>query len=119
MMSVIFTAGIGAWPATYAVASEASALRLRAKTQGLGWFAYGLGTMVFGLVMPYLYNPDAANLGSKTAFVYFALSGLGAMCGFVILPEMKGRSAQEIDKMFDLKVPTRKFRHWDVDEDSV
>lgn len=41
--------------ASYAVASEASSYSLRAKTQGLGWLSYGLGTMVLGLVMPYLY----------------------------------------------------------------
>lgn len=41
--------------ASYAVASEASSYSVRAKTQGLGWSGYGLGTMVFGLVMPYLY----------------------------------------------------------------
>jgi hypothetical protein len=54
MLMVIFFAGIGPWPASYAFASEASAIRLRAKTQGIGWFTYGLGTMVFGVVMPYL-----------------------------------------------------------------
>jgi hypothetical protein len=41
--------------ASYAVASEASSYSVRAKTQGIGWSVYGLGTMVFGLVMPYLY----------------------------------------------------------------
>lgn len=43
MMIVVFAAGIGVWPATYAVASEVSALRLRSKTQGIGWLSYGLG----------------------------------------------------------------------------
>lgn len=42
-MIVVFAAGIGVWPASYAVASEASALRLRSKTQGIGWISYGLG----------------------------------------------------------------------------
>lgn len=42
-MIVVFAAGVGVWPASYAVASEASALRLRSKTQGIGWLAYGLG----------------------------------------------------------------------------
>lgn len=42
-MIVVFAAGVGVWPASYAVASEASALRLRSKTQGIGWLSYGLG----------------------------------------------------------------------------
>ncbi|KAM0723777.1 hypothetical protein Q7P37_000767 [Cladosporium fusiforme] len=112
MLLVVVAAGIGAWPASYAVASEASSYSVRAKTQGIGWFVYGLGTMVFGLVMPYLYNPDAADLGSYTAFVYFVLSGAGLVGTFFLLPEMKGRSPEEIDKMFVARVPTRSFLHW-------
>lgn len=111
-MLVVFTAGIGVWPASYAIGSEASALRLRSKTQGIGWFVYGFGTMVFGVVIPYLYNPDAGNIGSFTALVYFVFAGLGAMVTFFFVPEMKGRSAKEIDMMFDMRLPARKFKSW-------
>ncbi|GAB7324362.1 hypothetical protein MBLNU13_g08313t1 [Cladosporium sp. NU13] len=112
MLLVVVAAGVGAWPASYAVASEASSYCVRAKTQGVGWFVYGLGTMVFGLVMPYLYNPDAADLGSYTAFVYCVLSGAGLIGTFFLIPEMKGRSPEEIDKMFAARVPTRSFSNW-------
>jgi MFS family permease len=118
-MVVVFTAGIGVWPASYAIGSEASALRLRAKAQGLGWFVYGLGTMVFGVVMPYFYNPDAANSGSKVGFVYFGFAALGVVLTFYFVPEMKGRSAKEIDQMFDLRLPARKFKTWSDDERDV
>lgn len=30
----------------------------------------------------------------------------------LLVPEMKGRSAEEIDKMFLARVPTRGFLHW-------
>lgn len=118
-MLVVSTAGIGIWPASYAIGSEASSLRLRAKAQGLGWFIYGLGTMVFGVVMPYLYNPDAGNIGSFTALLYFFFAGLGAVVTFFYVPEMKGRSAKEIDQMFDLRLPARKFKTWSGREDDV
>ena len=80
---------------------------------------YSLGSMVFGIVMPYLYNPDAAALGSKTGFVYFRLSGLAFVVSWFILPEMKGRSSKEIERMFDLRLLTRKFKHWAGDEDGA
>ena len=112
MLLVILFAGIGPWPASYAFASEASAIRLRAKAQGIGWFTYGVGTMVFGVIMPYLYNPDAGNLGSYTAFFYFGFAGFGVVICFFCLPEMKGHSPKEIDRMFDLRIPTRKFKQW-------
>ncbi|KAK5166496.1 uncharacterized protein LTR77_008039 [Saxophila tyrrhenica] len=116
MLLVLFLAGSGPWPASYAVASEASAICLRAKTQGIGWFTYGLGTLVFGVVMPYLYNPDAANLGSYTAFVYFAIAAIGVTITFFCVPEMKGRTAKQIDAMFEARLPTRKFRSWEENE---
>jgi MFS family permease len=118
-MLVVFTAGIGVWPASYAIGSEVSSLRLRSKAQGIGWFVYGLGTMVFGVVMPYLYNPDAGNIGSFTAFVYFAFAGLGAVVSFFFVPEMKGRSTKEIDQMFDLRLPAERFKNWSGDEHDV
>ena len=78
----------------------------------------GLGTMIFGVVMPYLYNPDAANLGSYTAFVYFAIAGIGMAISFFCIPEMKGRTPKEIDSMFEARLPTRKFRAWRDDGDA-
>lgn len=72
--------------------------------------------MIFGVVMPYLYNPDAGNIGSFTAFVYFAFAGLSAMVTFFYVPEMKGRSANEIDQMFSLRLPARKFKSWIEDD---
>lgn len=74
------------------------------------------GTLVFGVIMPYLYNPDAGDIGSYTAFFYTGFAGLGVVITFFYVPEMKGRSAQEIDRMFDLRLPGRKFKRWSDDE---
>lgn len=57
-------------------------------------------------------NPDAADLGSYTALVYCVLSAAGLIGTFFLIPEMKGRSPEEIDKMFAARVPTRKFLCW-------
>ncbi|RAH60171.1 hypothetical protein BO85DRAFT_517754 [Aspergillus piperis CBS 112811] len=88
-VTVTTACGIGAWPASYAVGGEASSLRLRAKSQGLGWFVAGLSSVDFDLVLPYISNPDE-----------------GA------LREMKDRAPSEIDDMFGAVVPARQFRKW-------
>lgn len=95
--------------------------------------------MVFGVVMPYLYvsqmrptcrrhvadeystpkNPDAANIGSYTAFFYTGFAGLGVALAFFYVPEMKGRSAHEIDRMFDLRLPARDFKRWSDSEEAA
>lgn len=74
------------------------------------------GTLVFGVATPYLYNPDAGDIGSYSAFLYTFFAGLAVVLTYFFVPEMKGRSAQEIDRMFDLRVPARKFKHWSDDE---
>ena len=106
------TAGLGVWPASYVVGGETSALRLRAKSQGIGWLANGVFSVVIGAVLPLVYNPDAGNLGAQTGFVYFGLAGIATAISFFYLPEMKGRKAAEIDEMFELRLPAREFKKW-------
>lgn len=112
MMIVIFTVGIGAWPASYVVASEASTLRLRAKTSGIGWFVSGGVSAGFGSGLPYVYNPDAANLRAQTAYVIAGFAAVALVISFFFVPEMKGRTALEIDRMFEMGLSAREFRHW-------
>lgn len=119
-MLIIFTAGIGVWPASFVIAAETSSLRLRARTQGIGWTTNGVSGVIFGFAMPYAYNPDAGNLGGMTAYIFFGFSALAFGLSFFFLPEMKDRSIAEIDKMFELQLPARQFKNWhgNVEEDS-
>ncbi|CAI7658284.1 unnamed protein product [Penicillium manginii] len=112
MMAVVVVCGMGAWPASYSVAGETSSLRLRAKTQGIGVFCYMLSNVVFNLVLPYIYNTDAGDLKGKTGFVYAGLCFMTFVITWLIIPEMKGRSALDIDAMFEAKLPCRQFKNW-------
>ena len=109
MMLVITICGLGAWPASFVVASETSALHLRAKAQGIGWFIAGLTSGIAGFVLPYIFNPDQGNLRAKTGFVYAGFCALGVVIAWFSVPEMKGRTHDEIDRLFELKTPTRRF----------
>ncbi|PYH49733.1 putative sugar transporter [Aspergillus saccharolyticus JOP 1030-1] len=109
---ITFFCGAGAWPATYAVGAETSSLRLRAKTQGLGWFTNCLSTGVAGLVLPYMFNPDQLDLGSKTGFMFFASSFVALVTTWFFVPEMRNRTPNEIDRMFESHLPARKFKKW-------
>lgn len=109
------TAGLGVWPASYVVAGETSSLRLRARAQGIGWASSDAFSAVIGVVLPYVYNPDAGNLGAQSGFVYLGLAGIATVISYFILPEMKDRSAAEIDEMFELRLPARQFKTWRMD----
>ena len=112
MMVVVVFVGVGVWPSSYVVGAETSALRLRAKTQGIGWFAGGLAMGVFGIGLPYTYNADEGNLRAKVGFIFAVLCSLSWLITWRSVPEMKGRSAVEIDTMFERYLPTRAFKTW-------
>ena len=115
MMITILVCGIGVWPASFAISAETSSLQLRAKTQGIGWFVSALSSTVAGLVLPYVFNPDQGNLRGKTGFTYAASCLVGAAVSWYIIPEMKGRSVMEIDRMFEENLPARAFKRWRAD----
>ncbi|KAF5855652.1 hypothetical protein ETB97_008844 [Aspergillus alliaceus] len=119
MMLVTSLCGATAWPASYAVGAEASALRLRAKSQGLGWVLSGFSNGVFGLVLPYIFNPDQGDLRGKTGFVYTGLGLLSLAATWYIVPEMKDRTPIEIDRMFELHLPVRDFKTWTLSNESA
>ena len=110
MILVISVAGLGVWPAAYVVSSETSSLRLRSKTQGLTWIGGGAIKAGFDLGMPYAYNPDAANLRAKTGFLFCGTAAVGVIITWFFVPEMKGRTPVEIDRLFELKTPAWRFQ---------
>ncbi|KAF9877105.1 maltose permease [Colletotrichum karsti] len=112
LIVVVIVAGLGVWPASHVVGAETSSLHLRSKAQGIGWFTAGANNAIFGFVLPYIFNPDKGNLKAKTGFVYAGLCALGLVVSFLCIPEMKGRTPAEIDRMFESRLPARKFRQW-------
>ena len=111
-MVITMVCGLGIWPASHVVAAETSSLQLRAKTQGIGWFTSGIATGVFSIILPYIYNADEGDLKAKTGFFLAAVAAIAVVLTWLFIPEMKGRSPMDIDRMFSLKLDTRKFKDW-------
>lgn len=119
MISVIVVCGMGCWPASYAIMGETPSLQMRAKTQGLGGVASHASSILMAVVLPSIFNPDAGDLGAKTGFVYTGLCAIGVVLCFFFLPEMKDRSIMEVDHMFEMRLPTRKFKGFKMQEHEV
>ncbi|CAH0018366.1 unnamed protein product [Clonostachys rhizophaga] len=96
-------------PISYVVVSETAALCVKEKTNLLACVVSVLTTFITSFTCPYLINPQYAGLGSKVGFVYgsfaFAMVGLA----YFLIPELKGRTLEEVDQLFESKVPLRKF----------
>ncbi|KAJ2978407.1 hypothetical protein NQ176_g3833 [Zarea fungicola] len=115
MTTVIIACGMGVWPAAYAVMGEVSSLQMRSKTQAIGGVVQQGSSTVVSVILPYLFNPDAGNLGAKTGFLYVGTCILAIVLTWFVLPEMKGRTAMEIDQMFNQNIATRRFSSWQPD----
>ncbi|PMD34849.1 MFS maltose permease [Hyaloscypha variabilis F] len=97
-------------PVAYVIFSETSATRLRGHTVAIALIAYSLLGIAYNVASPYLLNTNEANLGAKTGLVYGSISVLACIWCYFRLPECQGRTFEELDIMFERKVPTRQFK---------
>ena len=101
-------------PQSFALAAEVSATRVRAQTISIARNAYNIINIISSTVEPYLINPTEANLKGKTAFVWFGISVLTVIWSLFRLPETKGKTYEELDILFEKRVPAWKFAKTDV-----
>lgn len=109
---VFFHLGVGG--ATPAISGETPSIRLCGKSKSLGFMASGLFSWAFNFFVPYMFNVGEGNWGAKTGFFFAGLSFLSVIVMWFGIPEMKNRTYAEIDRMFEMKLPTRKFRTYQV-----
>ncbi|KAJ5389244.1 putative maltose permease (MalP) [Penicillium cataractarum] len=84
--------------------AETSALRLRPHTAGFGAAVSCVAGVVMNVLTPYMVNANKWNWGFKTGWFYAGV-GLPFLIGtWLLLPETKGRSAAELDELFERKI---------------
>ncbi|WYZ43296.1 hypothetical protein EsH8_VI_000995 [Colletotrichum jinshuiense] len=109
----IYNVTIGA--TAYSLLTEVATSRLRAKTAAMALALQNSLFTMWAFVIPFLFNPDQANLGAKVAFIFGALSVLSTIYLWFYQPEVAGRSYEELDEMFIKKVPARKFKEYSTE----
>ncbi|KAI5918150.1 general substrate transporter [Camillea tinctor] len=106
----LYQATLGA--VAYAVGGETPSPTHRQKTYSINIMAATAVSCAVLQAMPYLINPDQANLGGKICFVFFAPSVPMCVYLYFCLPEMKGRNYVELEEMFQNGVPARQFKNY-------
>jgi MFS family permease len=101
--------------AGYTILTEVSTSRLRIKTIAFGLALQNALYTMWSFVLPYLFNPNEANLGAKVTFIFGGLSVICLVYLWVFQPETAGRTYGELDEMFMKKVPSRKFKAYKTD----
>ncbi|KAF4459470.1 mfs alpha-glucoside transporter [Fusarium albosuccineum] len=103
----VYSATIG--PQTFTLAAEISATRLRSQTISIARNAYIIVGIIDNTIQPYLINPTEANLKGKAALVWFGIGVLTLLWAVFRLPETKGKTYEELDVLFEKKIPAWRF----------
>ncbi|RSL64015.1 hypothetical protein CEP54_004882 [Fusarium duplospermum] len=83
--------------------------RLRPYTAGFAAASTCVVGTVIGTVLPYMINAEEWNWGLKTAWLYVGLGAPFTIGMWFLIPETKGRSAAELDELFERKIKPFRF----------
>ncbi|KAJ5090801.1 hypothetical protein N7532_009485 [Penicillium argentinense] len=93
-------------------AAEVPHLRLRDKNALMVYCTQFIFDFIVTLTLPYLMDAGEANLQSRVGFIYGGCGLLGLCWAYFCLPDMTGRSLEELEEMWAERVPAREFRKW-------
>ncbi|KAI1472161.1 general substrate transporter [Daldinia caldariorum] len=113
-LSCLYMMSYNGMVATYAWLSggELPSQRLRSYTFGLAAAVAFFAAWLTTFTAPYFINPDSLNWGPRYGYIWFPSSIVAGVWVYFFLPEVQGRTLEEIDEMFEEKLPARKFRSY-------
>lgn len=104
-------AGAVTWP----ISAEVVSSRLRVVTLSVATAIDYFFAWLTAFCSPYFINPAALNWGVKYCWLWAGSNALAFLFFFFLLPEMKGRSLEEIDEMFAKRVRVKYFATYECD----
>ncbi|KAK3943949.1 maltose permease [Diplogelasinospora grovesii] len=102
-------------PVCFVIISEASATRVRSKSIAVATAAQAVLGIAMTVAIPYMINPDQADMQGKLGFFFGGLAALCFVWAYFRVPETKGRTYEELDILFERKVPTRQFKDYAIE----
>lgn len=88
----------------WTVTAEVGTTQLRERTMSIATMASFSTSLVVTYVSPYIQD-EPGNLGSRVDMMCGGISILAAAFIFLVVPEMKGRSLEELDGLFHAEIP--------------
>lgn len=100
------TWGPGAW----VVIGEIFPLPIRSRGVGLATASNWLWNCIIAVITPYLVGTDKANLGAKVFFIWGSLCFLCLVYAYLLIPETKGLTLEQVDRMMEETTPRTSSR---------
>lgn len=85
------------------VTAEVATAQLRERTIAIATASSFSTSILITYVNPFMQN-EPGNLGPKVGMIYGSISILAIFFVFLVVPEMKGRSLEELDELFHSRV---------------
>lgn len=92
-------------PAAWVVIGEIYPLPVRAKGVALATASNWLWNCILATFTPYIVDKDKDNLGVKVFFVWGSALFLCFLFAFLVIPETKGLTLEQVDKMLEELTP--------------
>lgn len=102
-------------PVCFVIISEISATKVRSKTIAVATAVQALVAIAMTVAIPYMFNPDQANIRGKIGFFFGGLAVLCLLWSYFRVPESSGRTYEELDIMFSRGVRTRDFKKYRIE----
>ncbi|CAJ2512054.1 Uu.00g076790.m01.CDS01 [Anthostomella pinea] len=109
----IYSLTIG--PLAYSYISETSSVRLRPLSVVLARTSYQLVNIISQFLNAYMINPTEWNWSGKSGFFWGGTAFVVFVWSYFRLPEVKGRTYEELDILFSMRIPASKFSTTHVD----
>ncbi|KAL9619288.1 MAG: hypothetical protein Q9160_006053 [Pyrenula sp. 1 TL-2023] len=95
------TWGPGAW----VVIGEVFPLPIRARGVALSTASNWLWNCIIAVITPYMVDKDKGNLNAKVFFIWGSLCACCFIYAYVLIPETKGLSLEQVDRMMEETTP--------------
>jgi len=93
----------------FVLLGETSTPSLRGHTTALATATQSVMGIAMNVAIPYMINPDEGNLRGKLGFVFGGLAAIATTVCFFYIPELKGKSFDQINTLFEQKISPRRM----------
>ncbi|PWY88114.1 glucose transporter [Aspergillus sclerotioniger CBS 115572] len=92
--------------------TEPYSQRLRLHQSTITMIIYWISTWLIAFVTPYLVDATAADLSIKVCYLWFGMVVVSLVWAFLYVPELSGLSVEEVDMLFELRIPAWRSVQW-------
>ncbi len=98
----------------FLIGAEIGGVKMRKKIMAFGTANDVLAAFLVTFTTPYLLANPGPNLGPKIGWIFASAAYLSGFFGVFFTPELKGRSLEEVDELFEARLKAWQFKNYET-----